>query len=171
MKKLFISMILMTGLILTGCSSNKEAVQEQEETTVVYCSDCGEESNEVTKYCSECGVEAKWVSEKEETEEEDEESVNEEEVIVEEDTVVKDEVYVEKPKFTESKALEIFINHYGPAEDGYLYVPKGMSVENGKTYCLIVVGLPDSGGWSYKVFEDGVIVENIVIEDGEEIGL
>lgn len=71
--------------MVTGCTSSKETKEKQEEIKVVYCSDCGDESNEVTKFCSGCGVEAKWISkkpkkiDKENTKEtENKETINEE---------------------------------------------------------------------------------------------
>lgn len=70
MKKVFISMVLMVILIVTGCTSSKETQEKQEETTIVYCSDCGKKSKEVAKFCSGCGVEAKWIAEKPEEEKE-----------------------------------------------------------------------------------------------------
>lgn len=63
-KKIFVSIVLTGILMVTGCTSSKETKEKQEENTVVYCSDCGDESSEVTKFCSECGVEAKWLAEK-----------------------------------------------------------------------------------------------------------
>lgn len=64
MKKIFIAIVLTIILMVTGCTSNKDITEKQKATKVVYCNDCGKESNEVTKFCSECGVEAKWVAEK-----------------------------------------------------------------------------------------------------------
>lgn len=69
MKKVFISMVLIIVLMATGCTKGKETQQEQVESKVVYCSDCGNESKEVTKFCPQCGVEAKWVAQKEESKE------------------------------------------------------------------------------------------------------
>lgn len=70
MKKVFISMVLMVILMITGCTSSKETQEKQDETTIVYCSDCGKKSKEVAKFCSGCGVEAKWIAEKPEEEKE-----------------------------------------------------------------------------------------------------
>lgn len=78
MKKIFILMVLMGVLMVTGCTSNQETTEKQEDTKIVYCNDCGEESKEVTKFCSECGVEAKWISEKPKIVEEDNEDNKEE---------------------------------------------------------------------------------------------
>lgn len=92
-KKVFMSIALIGALMVTGCDSSKKTKEKQEETIVVYCSDCGDESNEVTKFCSGCGIEAKWISEKpkieginkdnEETEKIDEEIKNTEDVKIE----------------------------------------------------------------------------------------
>ena len=57
--------------MVIGCTSSKETKEKQEKITVVYCSDCGGESSEVTKFCPGCGVEAKWISEKSEDKKEE----------------------------------------------------------------------------------------------------
>ena len=61
------------SLLFTGCVANfkKDSKNERkkETTQTVYCNNCGEPSNEVTKYCSKCGEEAKWVSDKPSTDE------------------------------------------------------------------------------------------------------
>ena len=61
------------SLLFTGCVANfkKDSKNEskKETTQTVYCNNCGEPSNEVTKYCPKCGEEAKWVSDKPSTDE------------------------------------------------------------------------------------------------------
>ena len=61
------------SLLFTGCVANfkKDSKNERkkETTQTVYCNNCGEPSNEITKYCSKCGEEAKWVSDKPSTDE------------------------------------------------------------------------------------------------------
>lgn len=56
------------SLLFTGCVANfkKDSKNEskKETTQTVYCNNCGEPSNEITKYCPKCGEEAKWVSDK-----------------------------------------------------------------------------------------------------------
>lgn len=64
MKRVFIAVLLMSILLVTGCTSKQEIVKEEENTKIVYCNDCGESSKEVTNFCSQCGIEAKWVAEK-----------------------------------------------------------------------------------------------------------
>lgn len=61
------------SLLFTGCVANfkKDSKNEskKETTQTVYCNNCGEPSNEITKYCPKCGEEAKWVSDKPSTDE------------------------------------------------------------------------------------------------------
>ena len=61
------------SLLFTGCVANfkKDSKNEtkKETTQTVYCNNCGEPANEVTKYCPKCGEEAKWVSDKPSTDE------------------------------------------------------------------------------------------------------
>ena len=64
---------LSLSLLFTGCIANfkKDNKNEtkKETTQTVYCSNCGEAANEITKYCPKCGQEAKWLSEKPSTDE------------------------------------------------------------------------------------------------------
>ena len=55
-KSIIISLVISLIIGLTGCSLNN--------TNNVYCDNCGEASDKVTKYCPNCGEEAKWLSEK-----------------------------------------------------------------------------------------------------------
>ena len=80
-KKIFILTLALISLLTIGCMKNNEKASEKEEKTqLVYCSECGQESTEVTKYCPNCGEEAKWTVEKIESKSdekvEDEESSN-----------------------------------------------------------------------------------------------
>ena len=64
---------LLISLLFTGCVANfkKDNTKESKNETsqIVYCDNCGEPSNEITKYCSKCGKEAKWLSDKPSTDE------------------------------------------------------------------------------------------------------
>ena len=55
-KKIFVSIVLIGVLMVTGCTSSKETKEKQEEIIFVYCSDCGDESSDVTKFCPGYGV-------------------------------------------------------------------------------------------------------------------
>ena len=63
-KSILVSLIISLGIVFTGCSSNNTNTDNNETTQNVYCDNCGEESNRVTKYCPNCGEEVKWLSEK-----------------------------------------------------------------------------------------------------------
>ena len=63
-KKIVILTLAIISLLVVGCSKNTEEVPTEEKTQLVYCSECGQQSKEVTKYCSNCGELAKWTSEK-----------------------------------------------------------------------------------------------------------
>lgn len=66
-KKIFILTLAIISLLTVGCVKNNEKTPtEEEKTQLVYCSECGQESLEVSKYCSNCGELAKWTAEKKE---------------------------------------------------------------------------------------------------------
>ena len=76
MKKIISILVLLVSLLISGCTQDlikKYGVDNEKE---VYCSDCGEESKEVSKFCSICGAEAKWVPEKPEIKEIDKNETN-----------------------------------------------------------------------------------------------
>ncbi len=64
MKKIISILVLLVSLLISGCTQDLIKKYGVDNEQVVYCSDCGEESKEVSKFCSICGAEAKWVSEK-----------------------------------------------------------------------------------------------------------
>ena len=70
---LLLIFLFSISLLFTGCVANfkKDSKNEnkKETTQTVYCNNCGEPSNEITKYCPKCGEEAKWVSDKPSTDE------------------------------------------------------------------------------------------------------
>ncbi|MDB3376225.1 hypothetical protein [Clostridioides difficile] len=150
MKKIFMSIVLIGVLMVTGCTQSKEIKEEQEETTVVYCSDCGDESNKVTKFCSGCGIEAKWISEKpeieeanknnEETEKIDEETKNTEEVKIEKDQCHNCGKYFAKNelnKFYEGVLCNTCYNLPKTCENGFVGLCEGCDdcePENNFTY-------------------------------------
>ena len=134
--------------MVTGCTSSKETKEKQEEIKVVYCSDCGDESNEVTKFCSGCGVEAKWISEKpEKIDKENSKEVENKETISEE--LDKNNVKKEESK---NKETSEELNK----EDKEL------------TYCSICN--VDTDIWSLNNSEYGLICNECKIESSEFTG-
>ena len=102
MKKLLLAISILLTLLFTGCASSNDLQDtsnlSENQKIVVYCNDCGEECDNLSKFCSNCGVEAKWVTEKPDIVVTEEEATNEEESNNEKENVKEESIKKEEVK-------------------------------------------------------------------------